>query len=403
MNHPMAAAAANQFSNSFPSQGQGTVPPAQPPVQPAPITNTTGQPPPHMVTENHMGGQIPVAQAAPVGLESPQAHQARPASIEQIMQEQAQQTQPGALGEQLRDQRLEQVLANSQAKTEQLQQTLASQQALIQQQLGQQTEYQKEQAEIARKNLEFQQQQALQQQQQEQLSPEQQYAWNENEMKQFGDARPVIEKTAAQIAAQMMADQNAAPDPKLSELEQRVNALDTSVSQQTQYTQQNFEAMVQQAASQYQLDVNQIVQDPDWAAMMAETQHTVPGSTVGSTFSSVVNSALNGAKSVAEVETLNHVFKAFSERKQAGGNQQMLGEVPAGVAQTRNTGMPPSANAQGAQAELQQLAARQATLRDQLIRSQRTGQRLDAESFQKEMLAIEQRQTFLENQLTNQG
>jgi hypothetical protein len=403
----MAQQAAQTFEQNFgTAQAPGAAPPmaasALPPAaapSALPVPPAAGPSPANVPMGMETQQQAALAQAAPVGVAPHSGPAPRPDSINQIMQQQAQQAHPHALGEQLREQRMEQLLAEGQQRTQELQAQLQAQQAQLQQQTTQQADYQRQQVELQRQQLELQQQQAQQAQQQQVVPPEQRYAWSDQEQQTFGDARPVIEKTAMQIAEQMLAERGAQQDPRVAELEQQLTQLRSTVDQSQQQAQQNFESQVEQSARAHGLDVHTLSQNPQWLAMMNETQQTVPGSTVGSTFSQVVNSALNGSRTAAEVGTLDHVFEAFAQR-QNGQQQQLLGQVPGGVAPARNTGTPPPANAQGVQVELQQLANREETLRDQLRRAgTRGGTRLDPQAFQKEMLAIEQRRTVLEQQI----
>lgn len=321
----------------------------------------------------------------PEGVPTGRPDLSRPEILDQIVQRQNESADPQRMAEIANQQRLEQMILESNQRSQQQAEQLGQAVTML-------TETQRQNAEYQQQQLQLQQQQIAAQQAAQQAN--QRMPWEDPSLQLdsqteqvFEESLPVINTVSrrnALQAAHEMVQQTVTPE--VQALQQKLQALETRMASQTQLQAQSFRDQLQDTADSFGLDLNILQDQPDWIQFQNEVTNPYKGTTVGAD----VSAALQGA-SASDLRVLRQIFKSFVERRnsdQQGGTNEL--PPPVGNARPNSVQQTPPGQEQipDPMAAVGQQAQQLEQYRSQLLDSLRRGQ-IEPSKFQSEIAQIE--------------
>lgn len=271
----------------------------------------------------------------PVQLHDPsQGPVMRPEILDQMIAQQNVGADPQLMAQQANEQRIEQLIQDSNNRQ-------AQQADQLNTLMGTLAQQQQASNDLARQQLEFQRQQAEAQRAANQPAN----AWDDpslqldaETLQTYEDTLPVMDKVArrnALLAAHETV--GAVVGPELQALRDQVAALQTSTQAVQELAGQQFAAGLQQIAGEYGIDLQTIDSEPGYVQYRNTTSNALTGTTIGDDIDAALKSG-----DMTRLMTIRAAFKNYATQRDGQQQQVAQAELPDAVGGARVQMVDPS-------------------------------------------------------------
>ena len=324
----------------------------------------------------------------PINLHDPsQGPVMRPDILDQVIAQQNAGADPQLMAQQANDQRIEQIIQESNRRQAEQSQQLNQIASMFQQSQQQAADYQRQQVEMQRQALEA-----------ERLRNQPANPWDDpalqldpETLQTFEDTLPVMNTVARRNALQAAHETvGNLVSPEIQALREQVNQLQQNTQSVQELARSQFAAGLQDIAAENGIDLDTIDSEPGYIQYRNTTSNPLLGTTIGQDIDQVLKSG-----DIANLRVLRAAFKNYAERRDGQQQQVAQAELPDAAGGARVQMVDPTVaqtgGMQGQQPQASDVQAQAGQLeayRKSLMNSLRSG-RISPTDFQSKVTEIE--------------